>query len=90
MNDRQLKMEGNMNASEFKSTMSSLNHGVVMEAAARNLQKEMLRDQAASGAGGERVAFDMNEMGQDEELEQLQRDRIAQMKASKAFERLRC
>ena len=81
--------------------MTSLNHGVVMEAAARNLQREMLRDAADAGGGGERLAYDMQAMGQarsdargrcfatarltsppqDEELEQLHRDRIAQLKA---------
>ena len=57
----------NMDAGKFRSTMSALNHGTVMEAAARNLQKEMLRDaEAAARAaeGASRAVIDMQDLEQ--------------------------
>lgn len=57
-------MDGSMDPAAFRSTMTSLNHGVVMEAAARNLQREMLRDAADAGGGGEQLAYDMQAIGQ--------------------------
>ena len=94
-----------MNPEKFRNTFQAINHGTVMEAAARNLQKEMLRDAEAaarSAEGASRAVIDMQDLEQarswwrahrrlrrsrlprvpqDEELEQIHRDRIAQMKA---------
>jgi hypothetical protein len=55
-----------MDPAKFKSTMTALNHGNVMQAAARNLQKEMLRDaEAAKAAGdGSRAVIDMQDLEQ--------------------------
>ncbi len=56
-----------MDPSKFRSTMTALNHGSVMEAAARNLQKEMLRDAANSrsaGEGASRAVIDMQDLEQ--------------------------
>jgi len=41
-----------MDGAKFKATMSSLNQGNVMAAAARNLQKELLREHAHERTGG--------------------------------------
>lgn len=52
-------------AAGYHKTMSALNHGNVMEAAARNLMKEMARD-AAAGAneGASRGVVDMQDLEQ--------------------------
>jgi hypothetical protein len=56
-----------MNPEKFRSTMTSINHGSVMQAAAKNLQKEMLRDAQAAGAlqeGASRAVIDMQDFEQ--------------------------
>ena len=107
-----------MNPEKFRNTFQAINHGTVMEAAARNLKKEMMRDAEAAAKAAEgasravidmqdleqartrgtprrldcltgraracaraRVAHALSRVPQDEELEQIHRDRIAQMKA---------
>ena len=56
-----------MNPEKFRNTFQAINHGTVMEAAARNLQKEMMRDaEAASRAaeGASRAVIDMQDLEQ--------------------------
>ena len=53
-----------MDGATFKSTMSSINHGSVMAAAARNLQKELLREQAARPADPSRAVVDVADLAQ--------------------------
>lgn len=56
-----------MNPEKFRNTFQAINHGTVMEAAARNLQKEMLRDaEAAAKAaeGASRAVIDMQDLEQ--------------------------
>ena len=56
-----------MNPEKFRNTFQAINHGTVMEAAARNLQKEMMRDaEAASKAaeGASRAVIDMQDLEQ--------------------------
>ena len=54
-----------MDPEKFKSTMTALNHGNVMAAAARNLQKEMRRDaEHAAAEGSSRAVIDMQDLEQ--------------------------
>jgi hypothetical protein len=53
-----------MDGATFKSTMSSINQGSVMAAAARNLQKELLREQAARPADPSRAVVDVADLAQ--------------------------
>jgi len=56
-----------MNPEKFRNTFQAINHGTVMEAAARNLKKEMMRDaEAASKAaeGASRAVIDMQDLEQ--------------------------
>ena len=56
-----------MDPAKFRSTMTSLNHGTVMQAAARNLQREMLREaeqSAAMAEGASRAVIDMQDFEQ--------------------------
>ena len=56
-----------MNPEKFRNTFQAINHGTVMEAAARNLQKEMLRDAEAaarSAEGASRAVIDMQDLEQ--------------------------
>jgi hypothetical protein len=58
---------GAMDPQKFRSTMTALNHGSVMQAAARNLQKEMLRDAEATARnteGASRAVIDMQDLEQ--------------------------
>ncbi len=66
MGDKTLS-NGAMDPQKFRSTMTALNHGSVMQAAARNLQKEMLRDAEASARhteGASRAVIDMQDLEQ--------------------------
>ncbi len=53
-----------MDPDKFKSTMTSINQGTVMAAAARNLQKEMLRQQAERPSDPSRAVVDMHDLEQ--------------------------
>lgn len=71
----------NMDPEKFRNTMSSLNYGNVMAAAARNLQKELGEEKKDDGSDQPRQAeIDLEDFGEDEALAQLQRDRMAQLK----------
>jgi hypothetical protein len=57
-------------AAGYHKTMSALNHGNVMEAAARNMMKEMARDAAASAnEGASRGVVDMQDLEQARALQ---------------------
>ena len=57
----------NMDPEKFRNTFSAINHGTVMEAAARNLKKEMMRDADAAAKraeGASRAVIDMQDLEQ--------------------------
>jgi hypothetical protein len=57
-----------MNPEKFRNTFQAINHGTVMEAAARNLKmKEMMRDADAAAKrakGASRAVIDMQDLEQ--------------------------
>ena len=53
-----------MDPAKFKSTMTSINQGTVMAAAARNLKKEMLREQTERQVDPSRGGVDMPDLEQ--------------------------
>ena len=53
-----------MNPDKFRSTMNSLNYGNVMQAAARNLQKELLEEKNALPEETAHRGIDMEDLEQ--------------------------
>uniref|UniRef100_A0A7N0TMZ9 Thioredoxin domain-containing protein n=1 Tax=Kalanchoe fedtschenkoi TaxID=63787 RepID=A0A7N0TMZ9_KALFE len=69
-----------MNPDAVKSTLSNLNFGNVMAAAARDYQKEVLAQGKAQAASSSNEEVDLDELMDDPELEKLHADRIAALK----------
>mmetsp|Transcript_12933 Transcript_12933/g.44909 ORF Transcript_12933/g.44909 Transcript_12933/m.44909 type:complete len:246 (+) Transcript_12933:255-992(+) len=71
-----------MDGGQFRDTMSSLNYGTVMGQAAKDLMKEM-RKEESEYAKGERFKdfLDVADLEDDPELDQIHRDRMLQMRA---------
>ncbi|KAL9662388.1 hypothetical protein QQ045_027221 [Rhodiola kirilowii] len=69
-----------MDSDKFKSTLSNLNFGNVMAAAARDYQKEVLSQGKAQEASSSNEEVDLDELMDDPELEKLHADRIAALK----------
>ncbi|CAM8955884.1 unnamed protein product [Rhodiola kirilowii] len=69
-----------MDSDKFNSTLSNLNFGNVMAAAARDYQKEVLSQGKAQEASSSNEEVDLDELMDDPELEKLHADRIAALK----------
>uniref|UniRef100_A0A7N0SX47 Thioredoxin domain-containing protein n=1 Tax=Kalanchoe fedtschenkoi TaxID=63787 RepID=A0A7N0SX47_KALFE len=74
-----------MNPDAVKSTLSNLNFGNVMAAAARDYQKEVLAQGKAQTASSSNEEVDLDELMDDPELEKLHADRIAALKVGFLF-----
>ncbi|XP_078444812.1 thioredoxin domain-containing protein PLP3B-like [Wolffia australiana] len=69
-----------MDPDAFRSTMSTLNFGNVMAAAARDYQKEMVAQGKGQTSSAANLEVDLDELMDDPELEKLHADRIAALK----------
>ncbi|CAI0394195.1 unnamed protein product, partial [Linum tenue] len=72
------ELSGEMDPDSVKSTLSNLAFGNVMAAAARNYQKEILKQEKAQPSANQEI--DLDELMDDPELEKLHADRIAALK----------
>ncbi|KAK8957656.1 hypothetical protein KSP39_PZI000661 [Platanthera zijinensis] len=69
-----------MDPESFRSRMSNLAFGNVMEAAARNYQKELVANDKAQASQSNADEVDLDDLLDDPELEKLHSERIAALK----------
>lgn len=70
-----------MDADKFRGQMHSLAYGTAMEAAARDYYKMKLEEEEAAKAANKYSEVDLEDLENDDELEQLHRERLMKLKA---------